>query len=207
MTTAKKTCSTTAVGLVLGVLAVSASANAEVIGRYRTNGESANLFYQQGCNYIFMSIGRNLNETGTSLTYAVGNQCGTGAWSEGLGRIPDEAFTGNATPGQGLRLDVSSLGLNPQVFFASGAPVTLAVTWTPNGRCRQRFSGTARYEHEAMDGTTFALQSVGQSSSFCSDAELSVTGPVTFSATATDAFVGEEKGVSHEFERRGGTTK
>ena len=52
MTTVKRTGSTMAVGLALGVLAASATANAEVVGRYKYNGDNAWVYAVDGCNYF-----------------------------------------------------------------------------------------------------------------------------------------------------------
>ncbi len=39
-----------AIGLALGVLAASATANAEVVGRYKYNGDNAWVYAVDGCN-------------------------------------------------------------------------------------------------------------------------------------------------------------
>jgi hypothetical protein len=141
---------TTALALTVGatlvlMAATPRRAQAEQVGKYKSNGAYANTNGTDGtgCRYFSISVARGGTTAApqTYLYYDVYDAC-AGAWSWGNGTIPNAAFkTGNKT------MALNFTGSTSGGFYAEGEPLAIALTFTKDSSFTEKWSGHSRWEY------------------------------------------------------------
>ena len=181
---------TTAVIIIVVVLLTASLSLAGMSYKSRFNSDFASAFYSGECSGVNVNVGRwkEDKETYTEFSYYAYSWCnGNSISAHGEGRIPNDAYTGNAKGGK-VSLSIDFNALNLQEFQYEGPPLSSAnLIWQKDGQYRVLVSQHNKYQYKDGVSETFNRHSTDDSATVSGIISIPSVyeGPV-FSGTVSD---------------------